>query len=57
MLGNREQSEQIPGGPAESLSLLAPGGEEAPSVLDALLPTGNKDMSGAARFESGECTT
>jgi hypothetical protein len=53
---DREQPEQVLGGPAEGFGLITPGDQKAPAVLDTLLPTGNRNQLRAPTFESGECT-
>jgi len=45
------EAEQILGGPTQRLSLLAPLGQEAPPVLDRLLPAAGRDQVGAATLE------
>ena len=51
------EAEQILGGPAERLRLLAPAGKEAPAVIDGSLPAVDRNELGAAGFEGGEGTT
>ena len=48
------EAEQILGGPAERLGLLAPAGEEAATVLDGEPPAVDRDQVGAAGFEGGD---
>jgi hypothetical protein len=52
ILRDREQPEQVLGGPAEPLSLLAPSSEEAPSVVNRLPPSVMLDMLRAAPVEN-----
>jgi hypothetical protein len=55
--GWRLEPEQVAGRPAERLGLLAPAGEEALPVLDALLPAQGWDMVGTTGFKNMEGAT
>src|SRR6478735_2594164 len=48
------EAEQIPGGPAERIGLLAPGGEKQTPVLDAAAPAVPRDELWADGFQDGE---
>src|SRR6516225_4927103 len=50
----RVEAEEVAGGPAECLGLVAPLGQEPPAVLDGGPPAGNRDEIGAAGFEGLE---
>ena len=54
VLGDREQPEQVLGGPAEVTCLLAPPGQEASGRPQRIAASGRAGLLGAAGFEGGE---
>ena len=54
---HRVEPEQVTRRPSQRLGLLAPLSEEAPAILDRLLPVGGLDVAWAAPFQLREGAT